>query len=73
VLLVLALRPEEPGAASGPAAMGSDPVARRWSPAPLSGEAVAQLVRATLGPDAQPAFCAACHEVSGGNPSCWAS
>ena len=68
VLLVLALRPEEPDAAAGLARLRSDPVGRRWSPAPLSAEAVAQLVQATLGSDAQPAFCSTCHEVSGGNP-----
>ena len=68
VLLLLALRPEEPDAAGGLARLRSDPVGRRWSLAPLSAEAVAQLVQATLGSDAQPAFCSTCHEVSGGNP-----
>ena len=34
----------------------------------LSEAAVAELVRARLGADAQPAFCAACHRATGGNP-----
>ena len=68
VLLVLALRPEEPGAADGLGVLRSDSVARRRSLAPLSAEAVAQLVQSTLGSDAQPVFCSTCHEVSGGNP-----
>jgi len=68
LLLVLALRPGEPGTAPELAGVRSEGVARLWSPAPLSAEAVAQLVQATLGRDAHPDFCAACHQVSGGNP-----
>jgi DNA-binding CsgD family transcriptional regulator len=68
VLLVVALRPEEPSAAGGLSGLRSDAAARRWSLAPLSAEAVAGLVQAALGSDAQPAFCSTCHEVSGGNP-----
>src|SRR4029079_1087265 len=34
----------------------------------LSGAAPATLVQARLGEEAEPAFCAACHEATGGNP-----
>jgi DNA-binding CsgD family transcriptional regulator/tetratricopeptide (TPR) repeat protein len=68
VLVVVALRPSEPGA--DPGLLGqivSDPLATVVGPAPLSSEAAAQLVRETL-PEADDAFCAACHEETGGNP-----
>ena len=38
------------------------------APRPLSPAAVTQLVRAALGPAADPGFCLACHEVTRGNP-----
>ncbi|MEU0792664.1 AAA family ATPase [Amycolatopsis sp. NPDC005961] len=37
-------------------------------PGNLSARAVAELVRRALGPDAHERFCAACHELTGGNP-----
>jgi DNA-binding CsgD family transcriptional regulator len=37
-------------------------------PAPLTASAVAELVRAGLGADAEADFCLACHRASGGNP-----
>jgi DNA-binding CsgD family transcriptional regulator/tetratricopeptide (TPR) repeat protein len=46
----------------------SDPLASVIRPAPLSGEAAARFVRQALSPDADDAFCAACHEETGGNP-----
>jgi DNA-binding CsgD family transcriptional regulator len=46
----------------------SDPLSTVIRPAPLSVEAVAQLLRETLSPEADDAFCAACHEITGGNP-----
>src|SRR6185295_4665728 len=37
-------------------------------PVPLSADAVQELVRERLGAEAEDAFCAACHEATGGNP-----
>ncbi len=67
--VVVGLRPEEPGA--DPSLVGqllSDPLATIVQPAPLSAEATARLLREALSPDAEDAFCAACHEETGGNP-----
>jgi DNA-binding CsgD family transcriptional regulator/tetratricopeptide (TPR) repeat protein len=69
LLIVVGLRPGEPGA--DPAALGqivSDPLASVIRPAPLSTDATTRLVRATLSPEADDAFCAACHQETGGNP-----
>ena len=69
VLLAATLRTGEPdtdlalvGEIAGDAATGS------VRPAPLSEAAVAEVVRARLGADADDAFCAACHVTTGGNP-----
>jgi DNA-binding CsgD family transcriptional regulator len=48
--------------------LGADPAARVLRPAALGGASVAELVRAGLASGAEEAFCAACHEASGGNP-----
>jgi DNA-binding CsgD family transcriptional regulator len=67
--LVIGLRPAEPGL--DPALVGwilSDPLATVIRPAPLSTEAATRLLRETLSPDAEDAFCAACREATGGNP-----
>jgi DNA-binding CsgD family transcriptional regulator len=67
--LVVGLRPAEPGL--DPALVGrivSDPLATVIRPAPLSTEAATRLLRETLSPDAEDAFCAACREATGGNP-----
>jgi len=67
--IVIGLRPQEPGEDSG--LMGqivADPLATVIRPAPLSTEAAARLVRETLSPNADDAFCAACWEETGGNP-----
>ncbi len=69
LLVVVALRPAEPGAPQHLLNQiitdASSSVVRL---APLSRAACAQLVRAVLGGEADEVFCAACHDVSGGNP-----
>ena len=67
--VVVGLRPEEAGRGSGPArpdrlrpAGGRDPAR---SP---DAAGAARLLRETLSPDADDAFCAACREETGGNP-----
>jgi hypothetical protein len=67
--IVVGLRPREPG--EDPGLVGeivSDPLTEMMRPAPLSPDAAARLVRATLSADADDAFCAACHHETGGNP-----
>jgi DNA-binding CsgD family transcriptional regulator len=69
VLVATTLRSAEPG--TDPALLGEirhDPATVPLRPGPLSEAAVAALVRERLGGDADPAFCAACHEATGGNP-----
>ena len=67
--VVVGLRPGEPGA--DPGLLGqivSDPLASVVRPAPLSAAAAARLLRERLSPAADDAFCAACHQETGGNP-----
>jgi predicted ATPase len=67
--IVVGLRPREPGEDSS--LLGqivSDPLATVIRPAPLSEEAAAALVRETLTPIAEDAFCTACWKETGGNP-----
>jgi tetratricopeptide (TPR) repeat protein len=45
-----------------------DPAAITLAPGPLSPAGAAALVRERLGAEADDAFCAACHEGTGGNP-----
>jgi DNA-binding CsgD family transcriptional regulator len=69
ILVLVSLRPAEPG--EDPSLIGqivSDPLATTVRPAPLSIEAVARLLRESLSPEADDAFCAACQEAAGGNP-----
>jgi DNA-binding CsgD family transcriptional regulator len=69
VSIVVGLRPAEPGEA--PALLAqivADPLATIIQPAPLSTAATAQLVRESVSPDADDAFCEACHDLTGGNP-----
>ncbi len=69
LLVLVGLRPAEPG--EDPGLIGqivSDPLATVIRPAPLSAEAAARLLRETLSPDAEDAFCAACWEETAGNP-----
>ena len=68
VALVVALRPEEPGTdARLLDHIVSDPLATVIRPGPLSAAAAAELLREIL-PAAGDAFCATCHEQTGGNP-----
>jgi DNA-binding CsgD family transcriptional regulator len=48
--------------------IAGDPATLTLRPGPLSLDAVAELVRERLGAGAEPEFCAACHEATGGNP-----
>jgi DNA-binding CsgD family transcriptional regulator len=67
--IVVSLRHGEPGEdPSLLALIVSDPLATVIQPAPLSTRATARFVRETLSPDADDAFCAACHEETVGNP-----
>lgn len=69
VLLVATLRSGDPGADT--ALLGElahAPGTHAIRPGPLSPDAVSELVRERLGPNAEPAFCAACHRATGGNP-----
>jgi DNA-binding CsgD family transcriptional regulator len=69
LLVLVSLRPAEPG--EDPGLIGqivSDPLATTVRPAPLSTEAVARLLRESLSPEADDAFCDACQEATGGNP-----
>src|SRR5919204_689905 len=69
MLLLVAARPAEPGATSEPLVrLSADPAARAVRPRALSAAAVGEVVRSTMAPDAEESFCAACHEVTQGNP-----
>jgi DNA-binding CsgD family transcriptional regulator len=69
VSIVVGLRPTEQGEAPALLAqIASDPQATVIRPAPLSPAATTQFVREALLPGADDAFCAACHELTGGNP-----
>jgi len=69
VLLVLALRPKEPGAeVELLARMTADPTVTVIRPAPLSEQATRQLVRILVSSGADEAFSRACHVATGGNP-----
>jgi len=68
VLLALACRPDEAGAATRLARIATDAVARRLTPRALSRNAATALLAAQLRQAPEPAFAAACHEASGGNP-----
>jgi DNA-binding CsgD family transcriptional regulator len=67
-LLVVAMRPAEPGADQDllDALMGT-PAASVLRPAPLSADATTTVVRSHL-PQAVDGFSAACHRATGGNP-----
>jgi len=69
VSIVVSLRSGEPG--EDPSLLVqivSDPLASVIRPAPLSVGAAAGFVREKLSSDADDAFCAACHDETGGNP-----
>jgi DNA-binding CsgD family transcriptional regulator len=68
MVLLLAVRPTEVGQLAVPLAeMLADPTTIQIRPGPLSEEAAQQRVEALLG-SADPAFAAACHNATGGNP-----
>lgn len=66
LLIVVTTRPRQSGG-DALATLSSHPHVQRRQLVPLSIEATATLVRAAL-PDADDAFCAACWEVTQGNP-----
>jgi DNA-binding CsgD family transcriptional regulator len=69
VLVATTLRSTDPG--TDPALLSEiagDPLSEPVRPGPLGEASVAELVRARLGPDADPSFSAACQEATGGNP-----
>jgi DNA-binding CsgD family transcriptional regulator len=69
VLVATTLRSGEPG--TDPtllAEIAGDPSTLPLRPGPLGPDAVRELVRAELATDADPTFCDACHEATGGNP-----
>ena len=69
VLVVGSLRPSEPGADDALLAeLTSDPAAQVLTPAPLSTDAGAEVVRERLGEGVAPAFAEACHSSTQGNP-----
>jgi DNA-binding CsgD family transcriptional regulator len=69
LLLALGLRSGEPGGERPELeALVGDPAARRVALGPLSEAGVSQIVRARLDADADQQFCAACSELTGGNP-----
>ncbi|MBB4661203.1 AAA family ATPase [Conexibacter arvalis] len=67
LLIVVTTRPRPTADGDALAALASHPRVRRIDLSPLSGQAVAVLVRAAL-PGAEEPFCAACWRVTGGNP-----
>ena len=69
VLLAVAARPSDPLTdARLLAELTADPAALVVKPRELSRASVTELVRAAIAADAEAAFCAACHEATGGNP-----
>ncbi len=69
ILVAATVRSNEPPTdAALLAEIANDPATAAVRPGPLSEAATAELVRSRLGPDADDAFCASCHEATGGNP-----
>lgn len=69
IALVVAARPVRIGGeADLLRALVGSPAARTLEPKPLGPRAVAALVRDTVSPAAEDAFCSACHTATGGNP-----
>jgi DNA-binding CsgD family transcriptional regulator len=69
VVVVAGVRQSEPG--EDPVLLAqimADPLATVVRPAPLTTRGVTELVREAVSPDAEESFCAACHEITGGNP-----
>ena len=68
VSLVAALRPDEPASRSQPLVAVRAAAATTIRPSLLSQQAVAAIVRSTLGSGADDAVCALAHRATGGNP-----
>ena len=69
IAVVAAMRPARSADGSPMlAALAADPSAEVLELTPLSQEAVAELMRLAFGTEVEPAFAAACHEVTGGVP-----
>jgi DNA-binding CsgD family transcriptional regulator len=69
VLVATTLRSNEPPTdAALLGEIAGDPATLPLRPGPLSADAVRALVRRRLGGEAEDAFCAACHDATGGNP-----
>jgi DNA-binding CsgD family transcriptional regulator len=69
VALLLGARPREPAPGLELlATLTTDPATRRVTPAPLGAASVGRMLAAGLGADPEPAFTAACHRATGGNP-----
>jgi DNA-binding CsgD family transcriptional regulator len=68
ILIVVALRPDEPGVPGAVARLGLKPDATVLRPAPFSQQAVAALAGAALGARPSEAFTSACRTTTGGNP-----
>ena len=69
IAVVAAMRPARSADGSPMlAALAADPSAEVLELTPLSQEAVAKLMRLAFGTGVEPAFAAACHEVTGGVP-----
>jgi len=68
VLLVIAVRSDEPEQPQGLRRVLGDPALKHLSPVPLSEEATARLLSSELERPPTPRFAATCHQVSGGNP-----
>ncbi len=69
LVLALAARPDEPGGESELLSrMRTEAGVETIQPGPLSEAAVAELVRAQYGEEAEAEFCRACFEAAGGNP-----
>jgi DNA-binding CsgD family transcriptional regulator len=69
LLLAATLRSSEPGTDTALLAeIAGDPLSERILPGPLSREAMPGLIERRLGAVPDPAFAAACHEATGGNP-----
>jgi DNA-binding NarL/FixJ family response regulator len=66
--VVVGLRPQEGEDPDLLAQILVDPLASVIRPAPLTLDATARLLRDRLSPDADDAFCAACHDAAAGNP-----
>jgi DNA-binding CsgD family transcriptional regulator len=66
---IIAMRPGESGAPSELLdLLAAEPLAERVALAPLGLQATGALLRNAYGADVEPAFQAACHEWTGGNP-----